>query len=249
MSELKRIGENGANEFFETITQMIAYEKSRELISGYTANVEDGVVKEALEGMFSIMSSSLIMLLIRKQETFLQGVLDTAYGLVVIILASDKAQRAIGKMKRIKGVKLFKKLGIFQTSFQDRVQAAQLVVNASGNIFKAESTTQNETNPFTMVNQAKEHSVNKERLNHAIGSDMVSKYNDTLMFKMFTKNFTANDKTMIKKMLGKSATADIDIDDMNKIADFMYITDVDGNVTGLSDSFMQVVQSLGFMNK
>lgn len=246
-SDLGRIGENGANEFFETIVHATAYNEARDMIKGFTKDVDNEIVEDALQSMLSLITTSLIFKLLKYQEEYIERIFKIAGGLVTMLLASGMGKNVLGKMKKIKGIKLFKKLSMFQTNFSDRVATAQLVVDSAGNIMKAETTTQNETNPFTAVNQIKEHKVSKEKLNHQVGNSMVSRYNDTLLFKMFTKNFTQNDKTMIKKMLGKeNSTVDIDIDDMNKIGDFLFVSDSGGNVTGLSDAFMQMVNSMGY---
>ena len=71
-------------------------------------------------------------------------------------------------------------------------------------------------------------------------------FNQTLLFKLFASKFTAADKEIIRKMTGGSA--DIDIEKLNEIANFMWVTDSAGNITGLSEAFVQMLNGLGYFH-
>ncbi len=243
------IGQNGADEFFETILYQTAYDEAQTQVKSFTSDIEDEVIQDALQGAMSVITMGVVFQLIRKQEDFIQGVFDTASELVILLLGTQFAQKIGGRLKSLKGTKLFKKLQMFKSSYADRVATAQLVVNSANSHFVAEKNTQGETTTLETVSKMKEHVVSKEKLNHAVGSGMASRYNETLMFKLFTKSFTANDKTLIKKILGRDTASELEIDDMNAVADFMFVTDSDGEITGLTEQLMQMVNSMGYMNK
>lgn len=245
---LQSIGENGANEFFETMLYMTAYNEAQEQISSFTKDIESPVLQDALEGTMQIISMGVVFLLIQKQEKFIQNIFDTASGLVVILLASGFAQNMKNKLGSLKGIKLFKKLSMFKSSYSDRVATAQLVVNGTSSHFTAEKTAQSEGNTLGTVLQMKDHIVNKESLNSSVGSNMASRYNETLMFKLFTKSFTAKDEAVMKKILGRDTTAVLNIEDMNKVADFMFTTDTDGNITGLTEQLFSLINGLGYIH-
>lgn len=245
---LGSIGENSANEFFETILYMTAYNEAQTQISSFTKDIENPILQDALDGAMQIISMGVVFLLIQKQEKFIQKIFDTAEGLVVILLGTQVAQTMKNKLGALKGVKLFKKLGMFQSSYSDRVATAQLVVNGANAHFTAERTTQSEGNTMGTVMQMKEHIVNKEGLNHSVGSGMASRYNETLMFKLFTKSFTAKDETIMKKILGRDTTSVLNVEDMNKVADFMFTTDTDGNITGLTEQLFSLINGLGYIH-
>ncbi len=245
---LGSIGQNGAEEFFETMIYMTAYDEAQGQIKGFTKDIEDEVLQDALQGAMTVLSMGLVFMLIRKQEDFIQGVFNTAKGLVVLLLGSSYAQKIGGKLGKLKGTKLFKKLSMFKSSYSDRVATAQLVVNNTNSHFTAERTIQSETTSIQSVSQMKEHMVSKEKLNHSVGSGLASRYNETLMFKLFTKSFTSKDEQLMKKILGRDSASKLDVEDMNKVADFMFVTDNNGDVTGLSEQMFQLINGLGYVH-
>ncbi|HUH42676.1 MAG TPA: hypothetical protein VLZ29_06125, partial [Sulfurimonas sp.] len=218
-------------------------------IQGFTKDIDNGVIKEALESSMNVLVMGLMMLFIRNQEAFIQRLFTVAKGLIVIILASDTIQRYKNKLSGVKGFKFLKKFNAFQKSYADRVATAQLVIDGTNNHLQAETTMQNETNNYNTVIAQKEHLVNKERLHMDLANNMASRYNDSLIFKMFTKSFTPNDKTMIKKILGRDTGSELDINELNQVADFLYVKDSTGKVTGLSEQFLTMLNGLSYLHK
>ncbi|MCD8477290.1 MAG: hypothetical protein LRY68_04780 [Sulfurospirillum sp.] len=100
-----------------------------------------------------------------------------------------------------------------------------------------------------MYNDTKQTLYQRENLHMQFGNAMASRYNETLLFKLFTKSFTANDEMLIKKILGRDTGAVVNVEDLNQVADFMFVKDTNGKVTGLSEAFYQLVNSLGYINK
>jgi hypothetical protein len=149
----------------------------------------------------------------------------------------------------LKGFKALKKFGMFQKSFSERVAMAQLVLDGVTSHFEAEKTTQNEGSMLSTVAQMKDNVLNKESLNLNVGSSMASRYNETLLFKLFTKSFTSNDEVIIKKILGRESASTLSIEDMNQVADFMFVKDANGNITGLAEQFFQLINGLGYLHK
>lgn len=245
---LNSVGQNSAEEFFETILYGVAYDEAKQQVNTMTNEVDNELTKEALQGAMTVLTSGLIFLLMRKQEDFIQGVFDVASGLVTIIIGTAFVQKVKGKLVGKLGTKMFKKLSMFKSAYSDRVATAQLVVSGANSHFSAERTTQSETTTVDTVTRMKDHAISKDKLNHAVGSSMASRYNETLMFKLFTKSFTSKDKTLVKKILGRDTASELEIDDMNKVADFMYTTDSNGDVTGLTEQFFQLINGLGYLH-
>ncbi len=243
-----QIGENSVTEFFEEITYQVGYDEARTQIQGFTKDIDNDILKEALESSMNVLVMGLMMLFIRNQEEFIQRLFTLAKGLIVIILASDTIQSYKNKLSNLKGFKFLKKFDSFKKSYADRVATAQLVIDGTNNHLQAEATTQNETNGYNTVLAQKEHMVNKERLHMELASSMASRYNESLLFKMFTKSFTLNDKLMIKKILGRDTSAELNIDELNQVADFLYVKDSTGKVTGLSEQFLTMINGLGYVH-
>jgi len=245
---LQSIGQNGASEFFETLIQQTAYSEAQQQINGFTKDVESPILQDAIQSSMTVLSSGLIFMLMRKQEDFIENVFATSKTLILTLVGSQYAQKVGGKLKGLVGVKLSKFMNFFKSSFSDRVALAQVVATQANTHFSAESTSQNSQNNISNTMAIKEHLVNKETLNYQVGNSMASRYNETLIFKLFTKSFTENDKTVIKKILGRDTASELNIDDMNQVADFMFVTDNDGNVTGLTEQLFSLLNGLGYMH-
>lgn len=241
-----QIGQNSVLEFFEDITYQVGYNEAREQVQNFTKDISNDIISDAMQSALSVMTMGLMMLMVRAQEDFIQKVFTMAEGLVVLVLASDMAQKAKNKLSGVKGFKFLKKFEMFQKSYSDRVQTARLILEGTHNHLVSERTTQSESSTYNTILNQKEHIVNKERLHLDLANSMAGRYNDSLIFKLFTKSFTANDELMIKKILGRDTATALNVDDLNQVADFMYVKDSNGKVTGLSEQFMTFVNGLGF---
>ena len=51
---LGQMGKNSANEFFETIIYMTAYNEARDRIKDYTESIENPILKEATESALNV---------------------------------------------------------------------------------------------------------------------------------------------------------------------------------------------------
>lgn len=245
---LNAIGKNSADEFFETIMYMTAYNEARTQISAFTKDIKSPILKEAVESSMQVLTMGVVFQLIRTQELWIEKIFNIAEGLCTLLLASGFGQKMSEKFSKIKGMKVFQKLGMFQQSFSDRVAVAQLVVDGAGNHMHSEKTHSSGSDIMSNITAEKEHIVNKEALHSNIGTNMAKRYNETLLFKLFTKSFTPNDETVMKKILGRDNAAAISLDDMNKVADFLFVKDSAGNMTGLSEQFFQLINGLGYVH-
>ncbi|MDD2358752.1 MAG: hypothetical protein PHX13_12655 [Thiovulaceae bacterium] len=243
-----QIGQNSADEFFETMMYMTAYNEARTQISAFTKDIQSPVLKEAVESAMQVLVMGVVFNLIRTQEKWIEGIFHTAEGLVAILLASGFAQKLKSKFANLKGMKVFQKFGMFQSSFRDRVAVAQLVVDQGGNHLHGESTHSTSSEIMSNITAEKEHIVNKEALHSEVGTNMAKRYNETLLFKLFTKSFTPNDELVMKKILGRDTASTFSTDDLNKVADFLFVKDSAGNMTGLSEQFFQLINGLGYVH-
>lgn len=247
---LKNTGENATAEFFETLIHGVAYEEAREQISNMTSTVNSPLIKDAIQSSMTVVTSGLIFFMMRKQEDYIQGLFTKAGTLLASLGSLQLLEKAKNKLTRgLKGTKASKFLGMFQSSASDKIATGNLVVNTMTSNFHAERTAQADTSTIGNATQVKEHIINKESHHHAVGNSMASRYNETLMFKLFTKSFTASDETVIKKILGRETASVVNIDDMNKVADFMFVTDDTGNVTGLAEQFLTLLNGMGYTHK
>lgn len=249
---LGSIGKNSAEEFFETILYMTAYEESKIIIQGFTKDIESPVIKEAVESSMNVLVFGFLMYAVQKQEAIIAKIFDLAEAIFTILLIAP-AKKAYNKLKGMKGTSLFRKMGFFQNSNQENLMTAQIVATHQGlkgvSQTSVQSTqTSSRLDTFSAVNDTKNSLYNRESLNMNMGNNMASRYNETLMFKLMTKSFTPRDETLMKKILGRTSTSALSMDDLNHMADFMYVKDSNGKLTGLSQQFMELMNGIGYLH-
>lgn len=246
---LNSIGKNSADEFFETILYMTAYEESRKVIQGFTKDIENPVLKEAIESSMNVLVFGVVMELIKLQEGFISKIFHLAE-IAFVSLLMTPAKRALSKMRNYKGVKLFRRMGFFSSSNSDNIGTATVLSTHVGNYSRSQgiASSSSTSQTFTAINDTKNSLYNRENLHMNMGNNMASRYNETLLFKLLTKSFTPQDETLMKKILGRDAASTLHTDDLNNVADFMYTKDSNGKMTGLSQQFMELINGLGYLH-
>mgnify|MGYP001774366574 CR=1 FL=1 len=248
---LNQIGKNGTEEFFETILYMTAYNEAREQISEFTKDIDSPVLREALEGAMNVLVFGLVFKAIQTQELLISVIFEKTSLIITALLVAPLNKIKQG-LKRFKGAKFFRRLGFFGNERIEKVQSAQVVATLSQTLIHKENVLNSSSNQhmqmYNLVNTQKNTMYNREKLHMDMGGKMASRYNETLLFKLLTKSFTPQDELLMKKVLGRDTASTLNMDDLNQVADFMYTTDSNGNVIGLSETFMDLVNGLGFVH-
>ncbi len=247
---LKNVGENSAQEFFETIIYMTAYDEARTQISSYTKDIDNPILQEAIEGAMNVLVFGMVFKLIQTQESFINYIFDVSSSVITALLIAPM-NKIKNKLRKVKGVGLINRLGIFGSTLQERATISQTVATLASNQIRGQgvqNTSNGQTSTFDTVMKTKDTLYNREKLHMDLGSNMAGRYNETLLFKLLTKSFTPSDEMLVKKILGRDTAAAINMEDLNKVADFMYATDTSGNPIGLSEAFVDLVNGLGFLH-
>ncbi|MBN1839489.1 MAG: hypothetical protein JW802_05535 [Campylobacterales bacterium] len=248
--QVKQIGQNTAEEFFETILYMTAYTEARSIMQEYTKDIDNPVLKEAIESAMSVAVFGAVFYAVQKQEQIISKIFDVAEALILILY--NKGRSLAGKLKGKKGTKLFRFMSWVQGNKSDNIAESHMIATLIGHKSQAHATNGNASNAvgaYQMQTDTKKNIYQRENLHFQFGNAMASRYNETLLFKLFTKSFTANDEMLIKKILGRDTGAVVNVEDLNQVADFMFVKDTNGKITGLSEAFFQLVNSLGYINK
>jgi len=245
---LKNIGQNSAEEFLETIIYMTAYNEAQTRIRDYTSTIDNPILREATESALNVAVFSGIFMIIRYEEAILDKIFTVVSIAVTALLGLPKKAWNKLKSSSIRG----KKLGILSKVIggigNDGVGKAQVITTQLGNFI---SSRNNQYQAGTLVDASlknRQNVVERDRSSLMLGKAMAENYTNSLMFKLLTSSFTPNDKLMIKKILGREVSTDINIDDLNKIGSFMFTTDSSGAITGLTEQFFTVVNGLGFIH-
>jgi len=245
---LSSIGSNATEEFFETILYGTAYSEAQNQIKNVTKDVDDDLLQDAIQSSMNILASGVMMILLRKQEQLIDTIFDKTKIIVLALVGTDFFDKAKNRLKRFKGIKLLKRMGFISSQKTDRIAVANVVATIGVGQTNAVNTKNSSLDIQKNTLTQKKYILEKERHQFAVGSEKAKSYQQTLLFKLFTKNFTDNDKSIIKKIVG-SNSAQIDIESMNKVADFMFVTDNNGEITGLSEQMFQLLNGMGYVHK
>lgn len=245
---LGQIGKNSANEFLETIIFMTAYNEARDQIKNYTEGIENPILREATESAMNVAVFGGIFMIIRYEEALLEKAFALASSLIAILMGVGK--KTLNKLKNsaFRG----KKLGILSKILggfsDDAVAKAQVVSTQLGNFISSRNNQYQSGSLIDSTLKVRGNVVEKDRSSLMLGTAMSNNYVNSLMFKLLTSSFTANDETMIKKILGRDSATLLDVEDMNKIGGFLFTKDSAGHITGLTEQFFSLVNGLGYLH-
>ena len=242
---LKQIGQNSAEEFFETLIYMVAYEEARNLISNFTKDIDNPYLKEAVESAANVAVFGGIFLIIQYEEKIIEKVFNLASAVITSLILIPK--KSLSKLRGLRGRKLSIVSKIIGGLDDNAVGKANVVANQLGNFIAGRNNQYQSMNLVQGSQMIRKSVFQKEDINLKLGNAMASRYNDTLIFKLLTSSFTQKDKTILKKILGTYDPDKIDVDDLNKISSFMFVRDSDGNIVGLSEAFLELVNGIGYV--
>lgn len=242
-SQTMRILNLGVEEIFEDLTYNVAYDVVLKKLKDN--GMDDGILKDAIESGITIMFSSALMLYIQKQEEVIHKILGVVVSLLGVILGSFSSKVKGLASKFFKGAKagiISKFLGV---SAEARVGYANVVVNGTNAVFNSSQSSSQNNGYVSNIIKQKEALLHSKDQQLAYAKAKADSFNQTLMFKLLTSKFTATDKELLRKITGSSS---IDIEQINKVADFMWVKDDKGDIVGLSEAFMQMLNGLGYFH-
>jgi len=242
---LKQIGQNSAEEFFETLIYMVAYEEARNMISEFTKDIDNPYLKEAVESAANVAVFGGIFLIIQYEEKIIEKVFNLASAVITSLILMPK--KGLSKLKGLRGRKLSIVSKILGGLNDDAVGKANVITNQLGNFISGRNNQYQSMNLVEGSQLIRKSVFQKEDINLKLGNAMASRYNETLLFKLLTSSFSQKDKTILKKILGTYDPDKIDINDLNKISSFMFVRDSDGNIIGLSEAFLELVNGIGYI--
>lgn len=238
-----RILKLGVEEIFEDLTYNVAYDVVLKKLKDN--GMPDGILKDAIDSGITIMFSSALMLYMQKQEALLQKIVDSAIALLVAALSPlTRVAKGLAR-KFFKGAKAGMISRFLGVSTEARVGFAQVVTTGANAMFNARQTESQFYQRASYVQQQKNQLIATKDQQLAYAKAKADSFNQTLMFKLLTSKFTATDKELLRKITGSSS---IDIEQINKVADFMWVKDDKGDIVGLSEAFMQMLNGLGYFH-
>jgi len=244
---LKDLGQNTTEEFFETLIYMAAYNEAVEMIRGFTGDIENPYLREAVESAANVAVFGGIFMIIQYEEKIIEYVFNLVSGSVTVLMNIPK--KTIEKLKGLKGRKFSILSKVLGNVSDNGVQKAQVIVSQLNNFIQGRNNQYQSMQLIDSTQEIRKSVYTRENMRMELASKMAQRYNETLIFKLLTSSFSQNDKTILKKILGTYDPDKIDVDDLNRIASFMFVKDDSGKVVGLSQAFLELVNGLGYVNK
>ena len=242
-NQATRILNLGVEEMFEDLTYNVAYDVVLKKLKDN--GMDDGILKDAIDSGITIMFSSALMLYMQKQEALLQKIVAAAVGFLGIIL-NPFASKVKGLARKFfKGAKAGIISNFLGVSTEARVGFAQAVATGANAMFNSRQSGSQSYHRANMSLQQRELLLHSKDQQLAYAKAKADSFNQTLMFKLLTSKFTATDKELLRKITGSSS---IDIEQINKVGEFMFTKDDKGEIVGLSEAFMQMLNGLGYFH-
>jgi len=243
-----RIGQNGLQEYLEECVYGYGYQETRERTQAMTREIDDEVQQDAVQSMLNVFVQGIMSRVVQAIEDALEAIFNLAKALIAALVGSQMFKGYMNRFKNLRGVKLFKKLSFMGNAFADRIQLAHLVNNMTTNHMKTEDTVLKQTSMVTSSASVKEHILNKERFKMEFAKTLADRYTQTFIPKLLTKSFTSTDIPTIKQVFGRDTASEMDVEALNRVADFLFVTDDAGNVHGFSDIAMSLINGLGYFH-
>uniref|UniRef100_UPI003AF675A6 hypothetical protein n=1 Tax=Campylobacter hyointestinalis TaxID=198 RepID=UPI003AF675A6 len=242
MADLKNIGQMGVNEVFEDLAYNVAYGEIYNKLNKVIP-LDDGYLKDALQSGAAVMFSGALMYYMQKQDVVIQKIFDHINKALIVLLSG--AGSFLNKLTKFKGKKLTNYVNTILGAEKDRNEKARMVIEYGSMLHQGQIVSANYNNSGSQLVQMQNlrNTQNTQKLDYAKAK--LDATHKSLLLKLFTQRFTADDVAMIKKITGSQS---VDIDNLNKIANFMYVTDDSGNITGLTEQFMTMLNGLGYLN-
>lgn len=258
------VAQNTIQNMGEDLTMMLGYSMvnsylHEQLASSFppvmdeNGNEKMNIPLEVLSGGASYLFMAMMMEVIRREEKFIEYLFAAGEAIISVLYLRNKGylDGMMGKLRGLKGVKALGKAKIFSSNNDPQNSFVGQVYQAMQTIINGRNTSHDVANTVSAGASIQDHALNREGLNLKFAQANSQTFHDSLMIKMSTGTFTAMDKTILQKVIGRSnfASVPLDLDELNKIREFMMVTDSNGKLVGLSKAFTQLINGLGFINK
>lgn len=258
------VAKNTVQNMGEDLTMMIGHSMVNKYLNEQLAGMfppeldENGNEKmniplEVLSGGASYLFMAAMMEMIKREEKFIEYLFAAGEAIIAVLYARNKDyfKRVTDKLAMRKGVKALGLAKIFSSNNDPQNSFVGQVYQAMQTILNGRNASHDVANTVSAGAAVQDHALNREAQNLKFAEANSKTFHDSLIIKMATGTFTATDKTILQKVIGRSefATVPLQVDELNKIREFMMVTDSNGKLVGLSKAFTQLLNGLGFINK
>lgn len=251
MSSTNSMAYMGAEEFLNTFLMMWSHDEAKTLLQQYAPVDPDmnPYLKEGLESAEQLLMSMGIFKIIRQSEKMLERLFEVASAILTAMLALSKKGYEKLKGHAMKGRRFKALAGFLSGVLNDAIEKCKIFVEWVKGLVSARSNGYEAGNLASATADLRNSVTERDRSSMMMGKGMSENLINSLLFKIMTKSFKQTDENLLKKILGRENVSNLDIEDVNKIANFMYVTDSSGEYTGLSEQMQTLLHGYGYDKK
>lgn len=259
---MSTIAKNTVQNMAEDLTMMIGYsmvnsylhEKLGQIfppVMDANGNEKINIPLEVLSGGASYLFMSGMMEIIRREEKFVEWLFAAAEAIILVHYARNKDfyNGLKNKIKFLKGHKASSKAKHLNGQVEQQSSFVMEVQAQIQNILHGRNTSHDVANTIQASNSSMDTAINREAHDLRFAELNKKSFHDSLLIKTMTGTFTATDKVILQKVIGRSdfQSVPLSIEELNKVHEFMFIKDSNGKFIGLAEAFTSLVNGLGFL--
>lgn len=214
-------------------------------------NAKQNIALEVLSGGASFLFMSAMMEVIRREEKFIEYLFAAGEAIIAVLWARNKGyvNGMVNKMKSTKGFKTLARSKILSGNTDPSNSFIGQVHQSMQTILQGRNASHDVANTISASNSSQDTAINREAHNLKYAELNNKAFHDSLLLKTITGTYTAADKLILQKVIGRSdfQSVPLSVDELNKIKEFMIVKDSNGNFVGLTDALMSFANGLGFL--
>ena len=256
------IAKNAVINMGEDLTMMLGYSMVNKWLHDKLADLvppevdENGhevpnIALEVLSGGVSFLFMSTMMEVIRREEKFIEYLFAAGEAVIMVLYARNKGyfDTMLSKVKSLTGYKARSKAKLLSDNTDHQNTFITQVYQAMQTILEGRNASHDVANTISASNSSIDTAVNRERINLDFAKAQNQSFSNSIFIKSVTGTFVPADKLMLQKMIGRTdfANVPLNIDELNKMHEFLYVQSTDGKFHGLTDAIASLVNGLGFL--
>jgi hypothetical protein len=214
-------------------------------------NEKQNIALEVLSGGASYLFMSAMMEVIRREEKFIEYLFAAGEAVIAVLWARNKGyfQNGINRLKNMKGVRAIARSKLLNSQVDYQNTFVGQVYQAMQAIMQGRESSRDVAQTIQASNSAQDTAINREAHNLKFAELNNKQFSNSIFIKTVTGTFTPADRTLLQKMIGRSdfQTVPLNVDELNKMHEFLYVQSSDGKFHGLTDSITSLVNGLGFL--
>lgn len=258
------LAQNVTQNMAEDLTYLIGYSMVNKWINELLATefpdeVDDqgrptiNLAREVISGGASYLLMSGMIELIRREEKMIQYLFVAGEALIMVLYARNKGylDGLWNKVRGSKGVRAINRMKVFQSQSDPTNSFISQVLKQMDLIMQGRNSGSSVTDTIQSSNSTMDTALRREAQNLKFASANNESFSKSLMLKFATGTFTETDKVILQKVIGRSdfATVPLNVDELNMVHEFMFVTDSNGKLTGLTKAFVSLLNGLGYVHK